>query len=163
MLLWSAPPPWRQQSATSQLFGRCHSSLCSRSQSFSVSVMCLKSNLPMAVGSSCLGRNYWARHSEEEQPSPSGKCRAQPTGAAAPWRAALPWLHPGSLPGRGCSEAVPDALTPAGAVPSLPFPPPGSPGSRAPTHLTQPCADIWSLLFVFALVWEGSTLNSWSF
>lgn len=132
MLLWSAPPPWGQQNVTPLLFRRCHTSLCSRSQSFSVSAMCLKSNLPMAVGSSCLGRSCWARHSGEKQPSPSGKCRAQPTGAAAPWRAALPWLIP------GCSVAVPDALTPAGAVPSLPFPPPGSPGSRAPTHLTLP-------------------------
>lgn len=72
-----------------------------------------------------------------------------------------PRKHPGRHPS-GCSVALPDALTPAGAVPSLPTPgEPREPGSDPPD--TAAFADIWCLLFVFGLVWEGSTLNSWSF
>lgn len=76
-----------------------------------------------------------------------------------PRGAALPWLIPGSIPldAAGCSHACRGR-----AFPSHPRGAPGAgPGSDPPD--TAAFADMWCLLFVFGLVWEGSTLNSWSF
>lgn len=56
-----------------------------------------------------------------------------------PWGAALPWLIPGSIPaGIPLDAAWLCRMLSRLPGPCLPFPPPGSPGSRAPTHLTRP-------------------------
>lgn len=141
--LWSAPPPWGQQCDTPALR---EVSLLPLQQL--TDIFCF-SDVPKIKPSRGCGeqlpgqRSCWARHSGEKQPSPSGKCRAQPRGAAAPERAALPWLIPGSLPGRGmqrgcagCSHACPGPCLP---FPSLPTP--GEPrelGSDPPLQTCGP-------------------------
>lgn len=137
MLLWSAPPPWGQ----CMTLWECHSSLCSRS--FSISVMCLNPNLPVAG------------HLELSTGERSRIWQVQ--GAGAPWSLPAALADPRKAPGwdgsAGCSHACRGC-----AFPSHPR---GATGGSDPPDTAF--ADIWSLLFVFGLVWEGSTLNSWSF